>query len=86
MDRYRTGDGLRLVELFVYCFILFSLNYWNKTNFYHLDREPSPVLVSWNSFGSVMNNIAVIYDFFIGGNDYDWYATYTYTTDWEDVS
>ncbi len=39
----------------------------------------------WNSFGSIMNNLAYIYSFF-GGNDYDWYATYTYTTEWTDVN
>ncbi len=36
----------------------------------------------WNSFGNVMNNLAFIYDTIIGGADFEWYATYTYSTAW----
>ena len=39
-----------------------------------------------NSFGNIMNNIAYIYHFLGGGKDFEWYATYTYTTKWEDAT
>lgn len=42
-------------------------------------------LREWNSFGNVMNNLAFIYHAFGGGNDYEWKATYTYTTKWADT-
>ena len=38
------------------------------------------------TFGNVMNNIAYGYYNAGGGNDYDWYAIYTYYTEWEKVS
>ena len=38
------------------------------------------------TFGNVMNNIAYRYYNAGGGNDYYWYAIYTYYTEWEKVS
>ncbi len=38
----------------------------------------------WNSLGNIMNNLAYAYSF-IGGNDYEWYATYTYSTKWKNI-
>ena len=43
-------------------------------------------LREWDGFGNIMNNIAYIYHFLGGGKDFEWYATYTYTTKWEDVT
>ena len=42
-------------------------------------------LREWDSFGNTMNNIAYIYNAFGGGNDYEWYATYTYKEKWVDM-
>ena len=39
----------------------------------------------WEGFGNIMNNLAYTYHVLGGGNDYDWYATYTYATKWTDV-
>ena len=49
------------------------------------DRYDFNNLREWNSFGNIMNNLAYIYHIFGGGDDYEWFATYTYTTKWEDV-
>ena len=38
----------------------------------------------WNSFGNIMNNIAYAYSH-IGGADFEWYATYTYSTKWNNI-
>jgi hypothetical protein len=38
-----------------------------------------------NSFGNVMNNLAYSHHILGGGNDFEWYATYTYSTKWTDV-
>lgn len=43
-------------------------------------------LSSWKSFGGAMNNLAYYYDKIIGGNDYEWWATFEHTTDWEKIS
>ena len=43
-------------------------------------------LREWEGFGNVMNNLAYIYHVFGGGNDFEWSATYTYSTKWTDVS
>jgi hypothetical protein len=40
----------------------------------------------WSSFGSVMNNLAYAYSILIGGNDFDWFAVYTYKTKWTDAA
>ena len=40
----------------------------------------------WNSFGNIMNNLALIYHLLGGGNDYEWFATYTYSTEWTDAA
>lgn len=40
----------------------------------------------WNSFGNVMNNLAIAYDIFVGGYDFDWTATFTYSTKWTDIN
>ena len=40
----------------------------------------------WDGFGNMLNNGAYILNVFGIGNDYTWYATYTYSTRWEDVS
>ena len=37
----------------------------------------------WNSFGSIANNLAYIYNLLGGGHDYEWTATFTQTTKWE---
>ena len=39
----------------------------------------------WNSFGSIANNIAYIYNLLGGGHDYEWTATFTQATRWETV-
>ena len=39
----------------------------------------------WNSFGNILNNGAFILNVMGVGNDYEWYATYAYTTKWEKV-
>ncbi len=39
-------------------------------------------LREWNSFGNVMNNLAYIYHFLEGGNDFEWFATYTHSSKW----
>lgn len=36
----------------------------------------------WNSFGNAMNNLAYAYHLLGGGNDFEWFATYTYSTNW----
>ncbi len=41
---------------------------------------------SWNSFGNIMNNFAYAYHLSGGGNDFDWYAIYTYSTKWTDAT
>ena len=43
-------------------------------------------LREWDGFGNIMNNLAYIYHFLGGGKDFEWYATYTYATKWEDVT
>ena len=43
-------------------------------------------LREWNSFGNVMNNIAFLYNALGGGRDYEWFATYKYSTKWKTVS
>lgn len=40
---------------------------------------------AWNSFGNTMNNIAYAYHVLGGGNDFEWFATYTYSTEWMDI-
>ena len=37
---------------------------------------------AWNSFGNILNNIAYAYHTYVGGNDFEWFATYTYSTPW----
>ena len=39
----------------------------------------------WDSFGNTMNNLAYLYHFLGGGNDYEWVTTYTYSTKWTDA-
>ena len=39
----------------------------------------------WNGIGNILNNGAYIAHGFGFGTDYEWSATYTYTTQWEDV-
>ena len=41
---------------------------------------------SWNGFGNIMNNLACIYDIIVGGHDFDFISTYTYTTQWYPVN
>ena len=41
-------------------------------------------LREWNSLGNILNNGAYIAHAFGVGNDYTWYAAYTYTSKWED--
>ena len=36
----------------------------------------------WNSFGNAMNNLAYSFHGWGGGNDFEWFATYTYSTKW----
>ena len=50
------------------------------------DRYDFDEFREWNSFGNIMNNLAYSYSILFGANDYDWYATYTYTTKWTDES
>ena len=40
----------------------------------------------WNSFGNTMNNLAYAYHILGGGNDFEWFATYTYSTKWTDAT
>ena len=40
----------------------------------------------WDGFGNIMNNLAYAFSIFGGGNDYDWYANYTYSTKWSATS
>ena len=40
----------------------------------------------WDGVGNYLNNYAMYaHDWFGIGKDYDWYATFTYTTPWETV-
>ena len=39
-------------------------------------------LRKWNSFGNFMNNVAVLYDVFLGGHDFYWSANYTVFGRW----
>ena len=47
----------------------------NDTYNFDCERE-------WDSFGNIMNNLAYFYHKNGGGNDFEWYATYSYTTNW----
>lgn len=41
-------------------------------------------LKEWDGFGNWMNNLAYVYHIFGGGNDFEWFATYKYSTGWVD--
>ena len=47
---------------------------------YNFDSE-----IEWDSFGNIMNNFAYFYHKNGGGNDFERYATYSYTTNWTRV-
>ena len=81
MYKYNT-DGIRVSKIVNGILHEYTLegNIVVVNDTYNFDSE-----IEWDSFGNIMNNFAYFYHKNGGGNDFDWYAIYSYTTNWTRV-